>query len=402
MLILEQASFSMCTPFFFCGSVFNQHRIHRTLGHDAIHFSPCFNSTVNVQQLMLSRQSGAHQCGGIDSNRLVDSNYCSNCLEYMPSPEARVKKNKCSTCFECPSCGHTLSVRATTIQVQTPEEPGKAVAKKVYYMACGLCRWATKDVGLPDQPLATGGWQEYENPWSKRVGTLFEHYRLVAQRDKMERDRKKASQRAGYLQFSDRYGVSAVVAKKFAGLISVGRKEDEVKKVEEMQPAIATEELEPLPEEYLTEPVSVAQVCSIGQRLSQPDLQSEYTAFLQPKRKPLLIKRSQRCRECEHNLSKPEFSPASIKFKIQMAAFHHIPEVKIKSVTAFNIGEKSERHLARKTGSLRRAAWLENIAAPALLCLSETCQYVAGLLLSVAELAGDDKGMEVARAGHRS
>ncbi|KAH7936696.1 hypothetical protein HPB49_003127 [Dermacentor silvarum] len=152
----------------------------------------------------------------------VDSNYCSNCLEYMPSPEARVKKNKCSTCFECPSCGHTLSVRATTIQVQTPEEPGKAVAKKVYYMACGLCRWATKDVGLPDQPLATGGWQEYENPWSKQVGTLFEHYRLVAQRDKMERDRKKASQRAGYLQFSDRYGVSAVVAKKFAGLISVG------------------------------------------------------------------------------------------------------------------------------------------------------------------------------------
>ncbi|XP_037280791.1 dynactin subunit 4 isoform X2 [Rhipicephalus microplus] len=292
-----------------------------------------------ITRIYFCRHCSKLRCGDCVSHE-VDSNYCSNCLEYMPSPEARMKKNKCATCFECPSCGHTLSVRATTIQVQTPEEPGKAVAKKVYYMACGLCRWATKDVGLPDQTMATGGWQEYENPWSKRVGILFEHYRLVAQRDKMERDRKKASQRAGYLQFSDRYGVSAVVAKKFAGLISVG-KENEVKKVEEMQPAVATDELEPLPEDYFTEPVSVAQVCSIGQRLSQPDLQAEYVAFLQPKRKPLLIKRSQRCRECEHNLSKPEFSPASIKFKIQMAAFHHVPEIKIKSVTAFNIGEES-------------------------------------------------------------
>ncbi|KAH7936694.1 hypothetical protein HPB49_003125 [Dermacentor silvarum] len=139
---------------------------------------------------------------------------------------------------------------------------------------------------------------------------------------------------------------------------SCSRKEDEVKKMEEVQPAVATEELEPLPEEYLTEPVSVAQVCSIGQRLSQPDLQAEYTAFLQPKRKPLLIKRSQRCRECEHNLSKPEFSPASIKFKIQMAAFHHIPEVKIKSVTAFNIGEGS------RSSGLRCVVWCIRSAAP--------------------------------------
>merc|ERR1719510_2927958 len=40
-----------------------------------------------------------------------------------------------------------------------------------------------------------------------------------------------------------------------------------------------------------------------------------------------MIKRSQRCRKCEHNLSKPEYNPTSIKFKIQLAAFYHIPEV---------------------------------------------------------------------------
>jgi dynactin-4 len=42
-----------------------------------------------------------------------------------------------------------------------------------------------------------------------------------------------------------------------------------------------------------------------------------------------MIKRSQRCRKCEHNLSKPEYNPSSIKFKIQLAAYYHVPEVVI-------------------------------------------------------------------------
>ena len=28
---------------------------------------------------------------------------------------------------------------------------------------------------------------------------------------------------------------------------------------------------------------------------------------------------------CEHNLSKPEYNPTSIKFKIQLAAYYHVP-----------------------------------------------------------------------------
>ena len=45
-----------------------------------------------------------------------------------------------------------------------------------------------------------------------------------------------------------------------------------------------------------------------------------------------MIKRSQRCRKCEHNLSKPEYNPTSIKFKIQLAAYYHIPEVIIYKI----------------------------------------------------------------------
>ena len=55
-----------------------------------------------------------------------------------------------------------------------------------------------------------------------------------------------------------------------------------------------------------------------------------------------MIKRSQRCRRCEHNLSKPEYNPTSIKFKIQLAAYYHVPEIVI-----FRVGELSPGKVAQ-------------------------------------------------------
>merc|ERR1712037_768448 len=62
-----------------------------------------------------------------------------------------------------------------------------------------------------------------------------------------------------------------------------------------------------------------------------------------PRHKHLMIKRSQRCRRCEHNLSKPEYNPTSIKFKIQLAAYYHVPELVIyKVVNPTNTGTEFE------------------------------------------------------------
>lgn len=36
-----------------------------------------------------------------------------------------------------------------------------------------------------------------------------------------------------------------------------------------------------------------------------------------------------RCRVCERNISKPEYSPVSIKFKIQLNAYYHVPQVRL-------------------------------------------------------------------------
>lgn len=83
-----------------------------------------------------------------------------------------MKKYRCNKCFECPSCQHTLSARATTVQISKPESGGaegdvkpdpdsaasaeaeksaKLTTRKMYYLSCLACRWTSRDVGLPDQ-----------------------------------------------------------------------------------------------------------------------------------------------------------------------------------------------------------------------------------------------------------
>lgn len=61
-------------------------------------------------------------------------------------------------------------------------------------------------------------------------------------------------------------------------------------------------------------------VTTLEQRLQQPESQPELISDLRPRRKQVFTKRSQRCRTCEHNVSKPDISSQSIKFKIQLAA----------------------------------------------------------------------------------
>merc|ERR1711909_223333 len=78
-----------------------------------------------------------------------------------------------------------------------------------------------------------------------------------------------------------------------------------------------------------------------------------------PKHKHLMIKRSQRCRRCEHNLSKPEYNPTSIKFKIQLAAYYHVPgkvaQLVIKVTKPTNTGTTLEFLSLSKLRELKEA-----------------------------------------------
>jgi len=293
-----------------------------------------------ISSLYFCRHCLDLRCGFCVSHE-VDSHYCPNCMENMPSAEARLKKNRCANCFDCPHCGHTLSTRASSVSVPSPDDPTKMTAKKVYYLACAFCRWTSRDIGLPDQSVASGSWPEQTNPYADRIGTLQEHYRTIAQREKMEKEsRRFLGRKLSYLHLSDKYGLSSVAARKRSGLSSLalgtgltGGREDVGRQVD-VAPAtaISLSEVSDLPTQLLTDPLDLYNVTNLEQRFGQVEFQPVNLNNIYPTHKHLMIKRSQRCRRCEHNLSKPEYNPTSIKFKIQLAAYYHVPEIIIFKV----------------------------------------------------------------------
>uniref|UniRef100_A0A7N8XZV0 Dynactin subunit 4 n=1 Tax=Mastacembelus armatus TaxID=205130 RepID=A0A7N8XZV0_9TELE len=236
----------------------------------------------------------------------VDSHYCPSCLENMPSAEAKLKKNRCANCFDCPCCMHTLSTRATNIPAPLPDDPTKTAMKKAYYLACGFCRWTSRDVGMADKSVASGGWQEPENPHAQRINKLIEYYQQLAHREKQERDRKKLARRRQCmpLAFSEKYGLGTRLQRQRSGapltsLAGLSLKEGEDQKEITIEPAQALDEAE-LNLSFLNSGISC------------------------------------RCR------SKPEFNPTSIKFKIQLVAVSYIPEVRIMSIPNLRYMKESQ------------------------------------------------------------
>ncbi|OWR45255.1 hypothetical protein KGM_210246 [Danaus plexippus plexippus] len=269
----------------------------------------------------------------------VDSHYCANCLENMPSSEARLKKNRCSSCFACPSCFHTLSTRATL--ARDPAGGDGKPPKKMYYLSCFNCRWTSRDVGIPDQPVASGGWPERTNPFTSRFNQLLEYYKAIAQQEKQEKldkERKKFVTRGKYINLTDKTGLTGAMARNIAGLPS---SESSSTVISNFVPSQASADVEELPEDYHLKEIDLKQITRMSQRTSCPELQPSLASRLSPRPRALCVKRSQRCRACDHNLTKPEYNPGSVKFKIELLAFYHVPEVKIISYETIKPGGTS-------------------------------------------------------------
>lgn len=93
--------------------------------------------------------------------------YCPHCFDVKTNKEAIQSKYKCSNCFNCPSCQHTLTTRGSSIAAKTaspsttptptsssPETQQVQQPQKVFYLACGYCRWSTRDAGIPDATIS--------------------------------------------------------------------------------------------------------------------------------------------------------------------------------------------------------------------------------------------------------
>ncbi|ESO05040.1 hypothetical protein HELRODRAFT_172053 [Helobdella robusta] len=269
----------------------------------------------------------------------VDSLFCPNCLESMPAAEAKTKKNRCGSCFDCPTCNHALSTRATSIMSDEACEDGSKTLKKAFYLACGFCRWSSRDVGIKDQSVASGGWTEQINPYAERIASLVEYYKQYTLKELQEKE-KKRFRRKSFFQLPEKFGLGHLTVKRRPGLslnlirfieikFEFSSKDQAEINLPEIELSRTFDSFDELPDDVYTKPLDLSQVTNINQRLSNPEFQPATVQNLYPNHKHLLIKRSQRCKQCDHNLSKPEYNPSAIKFKIQLVALHHIPEIRI-------------------------------------------------------------------------
>lgn len=273
----------------------------------------------------------------------VDSQYCQHCLEYIPTIDAKLKKNKCASCFQCPNCMHTLTPRTFLASVPSETDPNGMTTRKAQFLLCSYCKWSSKDVGIPDQFIGSGGWPEVEAPNRKRVEGLVDHYRVIAQRERMEKEKKRINPRPGHaIHLLDKYGISASLSAKLteslrtkaysgrisSNYLSASKSLTDIK----LEPSLATDDVEPLDvDTFYNKDLNESEISSIEQRLMQVEMQPNTVSQFYPISKMLYVKRSLRCKECDHNIIKPEYNSSSIKFKIQLSAFYDIPEVKIAS-----------------------------------------------------------------------
>lgn len=106
--------------------------------------------------------------------------------------------------------------------------------------------------------------------------------------------------------------------------------------------SIASADVPELPADLFSVPPVLTQITSLRQRLNNPAQQPERVANLYPQHKSLSIKRSVRCRQCEHYVIKPEYNPISIKYRIHLLASYHVPEVRMMKNNRLRQGESAQ------------------------------------------------------------
>ncbi|KAK0400076.1 hypothetical protein QR680_003341 [Steinernema hermaphroditum] len=233
----------------------------------------------------------------------IDITYCPTCLENVPPGDAKSRRHQCQTCNLCPLCDSNL---ATNMEGD------------LYHLRCGTCKWTTRDAELADQ-AKSAEWPQHLHPYDDLLNSALEQLRLYSSREKIQKDKVKYTNKRrsnlGTLNI-DRYNLQ--------GLYNARRRT----LLEPLQPMVrGVEPTEDVPE--LDEGVFTSSFCetkTLGQTMTQLFAMDQP---LYPNRTKLAGKRVVRCSDCERPLYKPEYSPTSIKSKIQMLAIEFTPDIRI-------------------------------------------------------------------------
>ncbi|XP_062514335.1 dynactin subunit 4-like [Corticium candelabrum] len=168
----------------------------------------------------------------------------------------------------------------------------------------------------------------------EQVSKLINYYSKVVQAEKAEREQRKLFQRRARLSL----GLAETKLARLGGRrSSLGTKSTSTPKRNFKSVAVdvedvaskASENVEPLSDDFYTKPVDISETTTLRQRFQQPLSQPRLVNDLLPRKAHLTARYSMRCRECEHNLSKPDFNPSLTRFKIQLIAMHYVPHLRV-------------------------------------------------------------------------
>lgn len=283
----------------------------------------------------------------------VDSQYCQHCLEYIPTIDLKFQINKCASCYQCPSCQHLLSTSILSMSPSlTDQQPQDETVKRICQLICEFCRWSSETFVIEGSRI-TNNLADIEVPNASRISELMSFYKSMSQKEKIDKktedNKRRFPNRTNTMELLKKYENHITLSPRLISLLSktnsnersvstarynvVSRTNEELS-IEAFKPAepLETDELPKLNSDfYYRKDFDLDEISSIEQRLVQVELQPERVSNFKPISKSLSVKRSLRCKQCQRNLCRSEYSPISINFKIQSAAYYHIPELRLRS-----------------------------------------------------------------------
>ena len=271
--------------------------------------------------------------------------------------DVKAKKGRCSRCFQCPQCFTTLSTRSVIVPLevlgdQTPQKTDKPSTQKspggtkVYFLSCSHCKWSTRDVGIKDKRSPID-FKDRPSPHSERITALITFYKEYASQDNAAREKAKKSVSSSRRQRP--YG-SLLDPTKFSLKAGGGSesptssRRSQVTWSKAKVDAMVAEAGDPLPpsEDLYTEEVDLEETPTLEQQLKDPVYQPRNSSELWPCQLRLTGKKLHRCKGCDHILMKAEMNLSSIRFKIQQAALHTFPQVRIAEPPTLTLGTPSK------------------------------------------------------------
>lgn len=299
----------------------------------------------------------------------IESVACPHCFEVVMS-DLKVKKGRCGRCFQCPQCFTTLSTRSVIVPLEVlgeqPPPPktksdsdlaskGKAApmvsgvkspgGTKVYFLSCSHCKWSTRDVGIKDKRSPID-FKDRDSPHQARINSLIAFYKEYASQDHATREKaKKMPSNRRQRSYSSLLDPSKFALKTSTGSESPGtaRRSQVVWTKDKVQEMAATaSDPQPPPDDLYTQEVDLEETPSLEQQLKDPVCQPQHSADLWPCQLRLTGKKLHRCKGCDHILMKAEMNLNSIRFKIQQAALHSFPQVRIARLPKLTVGVANE------------------------------------------------------------